>query len=186
MFPKAVLAGVNECDAFPNASLPKVGFRFPNPTFDFHTLEGDIAVLHVQTAIIGDRVKYAKLINRNLKVGEKVYIRGWDMNFQVDTEQPVFKVSTTVIDPLSCIQHYGAQFNPKYMLCLDYYEMSEQTYMGCEMDPSAPVYIEVEKEHYVAALSVFMPGCLYRYWPGVYINIFPYKQWILRKMYTKG
>lgn len=142
--------------------------------------------MHVKEHLKG-RVKAAKLLNRNLQVGEKVGICGWEMSFMPSkSEKEIHKVTTTVIDPLSCTQHYGAQFNPTYMVCIDYYEMGNKTNKGCEMDPSAPVYVEEEETYFVAALSLFMPGCLFENWPGVYINLFPYRRWILRHMHPKG
>lgn len=143
---------------------------------------GDVAVVHVKEPLTGSSA--AKIINRNLKVGEQVGIRGWDMDFL--PTKSVFNVSTTVIDPLSCTQHYGSQFNPTYMICLDYYEMSDKKYGGCEMDPSAPVFIDEDDEYRVAALGLFMPGCLFANWPGVYINLFPYRKWILRRLHPAG
>lgn len=155
--------------------------RIRHPTFDQHSLVGDVGLLHTEKSLKGAGASIAQLLDRSLAVGEAVEVNGWNYDFLLDLKyQKLYKATSTVLDPLTCVQHYGKAFDSSVMLCLDMWVagVTGEEPLGCEMDPSAAAVVQVGGEPHIGALGLYAGGCLYPGWPAVFLNTFPYRMWI--------
>lgn len=163
--------------------------RFQHPKFNRHSLHADVAVLYVDRNLdSAGAVVPAPLPDRSLTPGDRVRVFGWNLDFIVlRGDKRLYSVQTQVIDPQICVQHYGQRFLVGEMLCMDMYREVDTPIgkaKGCEMDPSSPAIVADGQS--VGALASFAGGCLYQGWPGVYVDIFPFKQWIVEKLFQEN
>lgn len=160
--------------------------RFQHAQFNKHTLHGDIGVLHVEGKMneVGE-VAPIPLLDRSLVPGDKITIYGWNFDFLIgeETEQ-LFRAETQVIDPQICEHHYGTQFIGGEMLCMDMYTFEDKAadVQGCEMDPASPITFTRDGAKYLGGIALFAGGCMYMGWPGVFVDTFPYTQWINERL----
>lgn len=160
--------------------------RVQGPNFNAQTSFGDIGIMHVETSLQEKGAIPIQLMNRSLAIGDKVRVYGWNYDFILDKEfQQQFRADSTVIDPQTCVQHYGKSFDPREMICIDMWvgKDSNGEPKGCEMDPSSAAVIKTKDNSYeIGGLALFAGGCLYRGWPAVFLDTFKYQGWIIENL----
>lgn len=127
------------------------------------------------------------LLNRPVAQDESLKVYGWNFDFVIEMDTSDLGLAKTkALESLNCVHHYGPQFLVGEMLCVEGWSFVNKSAeaRGCEMDPGGPATLSVDKEKYLVGLSSFTGGCLYKGWPAVFQDTFPYYHWIMERLYT--
>ncbi|XP_066974847.1 proclotting enzyme-like [Macrobrachium rosenbergii] len=146
--------------------------------YDSHTVDNDIALLHLQTlgGSFADRGIFpiclpANYISEDF-IGETATVTGWGtLQYQGEESNVLMEVDVPVVE----CQNYSIIANDvtNNMICA--YEQGRD---ACQGDSGGPLQIQLEGKYYLIGIVSFGHGCGDLNSPGVYTKVTNYIDWI--------
>ncbi|KAI1926156.1 hypothetical protein LOZ58_000941 [Ophidiomyces ophidiicola] len=163
----------------------KVKTVVPYPGWDPQTIAHDIALLHLDTAILeSDSIKYVKLVSagHDPAPGSRGTVAGWGLTSSQAKEnsEDLNFVTVPIVNRTQCQQIYGG----KYTITGEMFCAGENMKDSCRQDSGGPIHDTITNEQ--MGIVSFGEGCGETGHPGVYTRVGYYKDWIMSNLTPTG
>ncbi|XP_041968532.1 CLIP domain-containing serine protease B15-like isoform X1 [Aricia agestis] len=165
--------------------------RIPYDTYDSSTKANDIALLKLDRRVkLSEFIRPACLPVRGVATHPDYVIAGWGQTTDKgNTSDVLMMIEAVSKDEQLCIAKFNQKnfrWNSERMLCVS---GKSETQDSCRGDSGGPLMAEVQDSalpctYFVAGVVSFGPECGQGA-PGVYTNVAPYLDWIVRNVWPE-